>query len=675
MVFEVQKKQIAVIKNTVFLLLACSLFFTLVACDGQSKSQSDNAKKNDLATMADLSPQENFLPIAIENFKLLDHHGDAHELFYYDDAAAIVVMIHGNGCPVVRNALPDYQALAKKYSDKNVRFFLLNSNLQDNRASILKEAGEWAVNLPILIDDDQLIGESLGLTRTAEVFVIDPTAKKIVYRGPLNDRISYESQKEKAGRHFVKDALIAHLSGQVVTAANQPVKGCLINFSDRSAVDQNISYVENIAPILKKTCVSCHREGGIAPWSMSSFDMVKGFAPMIREVVRLKRMPPWHADPEVGHWLEDRSLSIADRQTLVHWIEAGALRGEGDDPLLDVSPASNAWDFGEPDLELDVPAFAVPASGLVKYQFPHIDNPLDRDVWVTAVAVKPGDPKALHHMYAGVSAAKDNEKSVTDNYLVAWSPGSNLGKMAKGTAVLLPKDSRITFEMHYTPYGRISIDRTKIALYFSDKPPDKILRYSEVLNHKLRIPAGERNYLDRAYHEFERDAHLYTLIPHSHYRGKSSQFILQYPDGDKRLLLSVPYYDFNWQIGYSFVEPLAVPAGSRLIHQTMFDNSKYNDRNPDPNRDVFWGLQAEDEMLFGPFIFTWDDESPAHITHNSKRLIYSRRMGFLDRDMDGYIEFEELPQQDRREFYPLFHRGDKDGDKKLTHSELMSAIE
>lgn len=648
-----------------------TLFFLgllLCACDGFDEH-------NGISKFPTKQGDSFIEPLPVDNFKLLDHKGKAHELFYYDDADAIVIMIHGNGCPTVRNTLPDYLALAKSLSYKNIRFFLLNSNLQDDRESIAKEALDWNISLPILVDDDQLIGESLALSRTAEVIVINPADQTIIYRGPLNDRVSHQGDKAQAKNHYVRRVLLAHLAGEAIPPAIEATEGSLIRFPHRDIDGKMISYVNDVVPILTRSCTTCHRDGGIAPWSMSSYEMVKGFAPMIREVIRVKRMPPWHADPQVGHWLEDRSLSVEDRRTLVHWVEAGALRGELDDPLPEVPPAPNTWEYGEPDLVINVPDFSVPASGVVSYQFPRVSNPLTKDVWVTAVAVRPGDTKALHHMYVGFSNQQRASESVTDNYLGSWSPGSNLGEMAEGTAVLLPHDADLTFEMHYTPYGRASIDSTQIALYFSDKPPKKILRYSEVLNHRLSIPAGERDYLDRAYHEFERDALLYKLIPHSHYRGKSSQFFLQYPNGNTELLLSVPYYDFNWQIAYSLLEPLSIPAGSKLIHQTTFDNSVHNNSNPDPTRTVTWGLQSEDEMLFGPFIFSWDDESPEHITHNYKRLIYSRRMGFLDRNMDGYLEFEEIPQGERREFYPLFHRGDKDADKKLTHQELMSAIE
>lgn len=651
----------------VLLLQACS----------ENSAVSDGSKK-DVASFIDRAGQD-YIPVPVENFKLLDHTGKAHELFYYADASAVVIMIHGNGCPIVRNALPDYQQLAETFQDQNIHFFLLNSNLQDTRDTISAEASSWGIELPILVDDDQLAGESLNLTRTAEVLIIDPKKQTIVYRGPLNDRISYERQKDNAKNHYVKDALQALLEGNTIYKAPEPTKGCLINFSGREE-HKDLSYIDDVVPILEAKCLACHREGGIAPWSMSSYSMVRGFAPMIREVVRLKRMPPWHADPNNGNWLEYRGLSTDERRKLVHWVENGAPGDSIEDPLPKLQQTKFEWSYGEPDLVIDAPSFTVPASGLVEYQYFSVKNPLDRDVWVTAASVKPGDPQAIHHLYAGVGTEdglstemEENHRATTDSYLTVWSPGSDRGKMPEGTAVLLPKGAPINFEMHYTPYGKKAVDKTQLALYFGEKPK-KILRYSEVVDHFLNIPAGVRDYEVQAYHYFERDVHIYTMIPHAHYRGKSSRFLLEYPDGAIETLLSVPYYDFNWQIGYSFPTPIKAPAGSRLIHQTSYDNSVYNISNPDPTRDVPWGSQSKDEMLFGPFTFTWDDETPDNITHNRDRLMYSRKMGFIDRNFDGKIERSELKKVHRREFFPLFHRGDKNKDDMLSFEELMSAI-
>lgn len=649
------------------ILFYISFTFMLASCDGARFTVSDQSE-------ADL-----FTPQPIDDFTLLDHHGKSHQLSYYDDAQAIVFMVHGNGCPIVRNSLSDFQSLQDIFEEKNIRFFMLNSNLQDTRDLIAKEANEWGITVPILVDDTQLIGESLNLSRTAEVLIIDPKKLEIIYRGPLSDRLGYEVQKGTASNAYVSDALESLLVGKNIKAADQKTVGCLINFPYRgNDSTPPISYSKDVAPILIKRCVSCHRDDGIGPWSMSNYDLVRGFSPMIREVIRVDRMPPWGADPSIGKWVNDLNLTVEEKQTLVHWVEEGATRDNKEDPLELYQSPSITWPFGVPDLILDLPAIKIPATGVINYQFPTIENPLKEDVWVKAVAFKPGDPKALHHMYAGVLS--NTEKSIwlhrqsTDNYLVVWTPGSKGGKMPAGTAVKLPHNARIAFEIHYTPYGRDTIDNSQIGLYFDKIKPNKILRYSEVKNEFLSIPPGAREHMVRAYHEFEFDAHLYMLLPHSHYRGRSSKVVLEYPNGDEELLLSVPKYNFNWQFGYSFTQPKSVPAGSKLVYSTVYDNSVHNMFNPDAYRRVPWGLQTYDEMLFAPFTYTLDDETPDNILHDADRLLFTRNKGYYDINWDGKLSFEEIPKEARRLYYPLFHRGDKNGDEMLSFRELMSVI-
>ena len=364
---------------------------------------------------------------AVDNFRLLDHRGESHELYYYSDASAVVLMIHGNGCPIVRNLLPDFEAVRSDYEPRGVRFLMLNSNLQDTRDSISQEAEEWHVETPILVDDSQLIGESLGLTRTAEVLVLDPKSWELVYRGPLNDRVDFERQLDAPRNTYLRDSLDAMLAGEEVSNASIATKGCLINFPAAHENHQEISYSQTIAPLLRENCVVCHQDGGIGSWPMSQHLLVQGFAPMIREVIRTGRMPPWHADPQVGHWLNDRTLSIEERRTLVHWVEAGAARGEGPDPLLEPPPpAISEHGLGEPDLVIELSPYEVPATGVVDYKYPYVENPLDRDVWIKAMVVEPGSVEVVHHALVGTSAqvSADNDERIFDNYLGGYAPGS-----------------------------------------------------------------------------------------------------------------------------------------------------------------------------------------------------------------------------------------------------------
>lgn len=612
----------------------------------------------------------------VEDFMLLDQNGKAHHLYYYSDAKAVVIMIQGNGCPVVRNLLPDFKKIRDNYESKGVVFLMMNSNLQDNRETIRAESEEWAIDFAILDDETQLIGEALGVTRTAEVLVLDPDSWNIVYRGAINDRVTYERQRKVAEDHYLVNTLDAMLAGEQYAVKAKAAMGCLINFPARNEPHDQISYTETVAPILQKNCVACHMSGGIAPWAMNSYLMVKGFSPMIREVIRTRRMPPWHADPQVGQWRDDRSMSATEQQQLVHWIEAGSPRGEGKDPLSELVQPQPQWPLGEPDLVIEVPAFDVPASGVVEYQFPVIVNPLDKDVWVRAVTIVPGQVSVVHHVLAGTSepgeVPANNNESVFSNYLGGYAPGNETTHMPAGTGVFVPKGTHFLLQMHYTPVGKALTDRTRLGLYFHDQRPANFLRHNVVLNPRIRIPAYASEHQESAYFEFDKEAILYSLLPHSHYRGKSSTFSLRYPDGHEELLLSAPNYDFNWQRGYEFVRPLPVPAGSKLIHRTVYDNSAQNPSNPDPSRIVPWGLQSWDEMLYGDFTFSWVEETSMQPIHDNERMEVTQWFGFMDLDMDGRLSWDELPQRMQNRMQESFALSDSNKDNALSIDEYIA---
>ena len=526
----------------------------------------------------------------VENFELLDHNGSAHELYYLSDAPAVVLMAHATACDAFDAYRSRFEALAADYGERGVRFVMLNTDGPGARAAIRAEDA----GVPVLIDEAGIIGESLGLTRAGETLLIDPDGWRLVHRGA-----------------DVGEALADFLAGAEVAAESELPGGCPIQVAAPVAT---VSYAEDVAPILADNCLTCHRQDGIGPWAMTGYDMVRGFAPMIREVIRTRRMPPWHADPVHGRFANDRSLTNDEVRTLVHWIEAGAPRGEGVDPLAAFEHDWPQWALGEPDLVLDIPAFDVPASGVVEYQYQRVRNPLDRDVWVRGTEILPGDRSALHHVITRFSVpAPDSAEGRfgrRDGGLGGYVPGRVAGEFPDGTGTLLPAGAMIVFQMHYTPYGKAVTDRSRLGLYFHDAPPKHALASAVLMNTDIRIPANAKSHSDYAQRTFKRDILVYDLLPHAHYRGKASAFHAYYPDGSEETLLSVPNYDFNWQTTYEFAEPKVLPAGTRVVHTTWWDNSAQNPANPDPNREVPWGRQSWDEMLFGAISFRYLEESP-----------------------------------------------------------------
>ena len=472
----------------------------------------------------------------VENFRLLDHTGTSHELFYYSNKKAIAFLVQGNGCPIVRNAMPRFKELRDEFSHQGVQFLMLNANLQDSRDSINKEADTYLYDIPILNDTTQLIGEALKLSRTGEVFVVDPKTWTVSYTGALDDRLTYEHQKPTATKHYLRDALTNMVDGVPVIEPQTEGLGCLINFPEqqplRKAKHVQISYIDDIAPILLNNCVTCHREGGLGPWAMTDYNMVLGFAPMIREVIRTQRMPPWHADPQVGHWRNDRSLTAQEMKMLVHWIEAGAPRGEGDDPLANNQQAYYAWDaqdtLGPPDYVIDIPPMEIPATGVVDYQYHTVSNPIGDNVWVKAAEIVPGDRQVLHHVITTfgykVTQGKHAGRFKPIGGLRGYAPGLNNDGFPADTGVLLPADVKFEFQMHYTPVGRATVDASKMGIWVHDKPPKYRLISTFVANTQIRIPAGANNHAESVDMRLAQDALLYNLMPHAHFRGKAAEF-------------------------------------------------------------------------------------------------------------------------------------------------------
>lgn len=520
-------------------------------------------------------------PDTIDNFRLTDQQGASHELYYLSDMKAVVLLAQGTACEASQKAAAQLEGLRARYEPRGVTFLVLDSNLTDatSREALAKQAG---VGLPILMDEAQLVGESLGIKRNGEVLIANPQDWKVAYRG---------------GVGAVPAALDSMLAGAAVKPAASEVAGCPIKMPerDRSQAHAQISYEKTIAPMLIDKCVSCHRDGGIGPWQMNSYDMVRGFAPMIREVVRTQRMPPWHADPHYSAFSNDRGLSLDQTRALVHWIEAGSPRGSGADPLLTQKKDWPQWPLGKPDLIVELPSFTVPSTGTIPYQMTKVENPLDHDVWVRAVDWVPGERGVVHHIIASAGGAERRGAVSLNNYV----PGVEPLQLPPEAGILLPAHATFHFQTHYTSNGKVLTDTTKMGLYFRKDAPKYNFRSLVFANNKLRIPPNTKWHEETAEQTLKAEAIIYTLHPHAHYRGKASRFVAYYPDGKTQTLLNIPAYDFNWQGTYELNEPMRIPAGTRIVYSQWYDNSTQNKANPDANREVTWGEQTWDEMIFG----------------------------------------------------------------------------
>ena len=542
-------------------------------------------------------------PEIVEDFGLHDQDGAFHSLYYYSDAAAIVLYVQGNGCPIVRNGVTSLDAIRDEYASQGVVFLMLNANPQDDRDSVAEEARAYGMNYPILVDETQLVASSLGVLRTAEAIVIRPANWEIVYRGPIDDRLDYEAQKVEAGGTYLADALAATVSGRAPTTARVAPRGCLVALP--AADGAAPTYTGRVAEILDERCLPCHVADGIGPFAIESYEDARGWAPMIREVVRTRRMPPWHADPHVGVFANDGSLTVEETQAIVRWAEAGAPRGDGPDALVDAARVAPSWQLGEPDLIVTIPEQDVPATGIIDYRYLEIPAPNDRDVWVRGVQVLPGSYAATHHVLVsidypeGFPAPWEAESRWLDRVFAAYAPGADAEAFPDGSGRVLPAGSTLIFQLHYTATGRPETDASRLGIYLSDEAPDTEYLFTGPVNGDIELPPGAKSYEASAERVFDVDTTLHGMFPHMHFRGKSFTYEAEYPDGTTELLLSTPNYSFNWQRAYMLEEPKTLPAGTKIVCRAVFDNSAQNKFNPDPTQTVTWGDQSFDEMLIG----------------------------------------------------------------------------
>jgi len=364
------------------------------------------------------------------------------------------------------------------------------------------------------------------------------------------------------------------------------------------------TFSRDVAPIVFKNCISCHRNGEIAPMSLMNYKEVRPWARAIREKVATRDMPPWHADPKYGEWRNDRRMSQADVDTIVKWVDGGAK--EGDPKDLPPSPTfASGWQIGQPDQIFYMPEeFTVPAQGTVPYTYFTVPTNFKEDRYIEALEARAGDLSVVHHIVIYVREPGNEQpkrRDIGTGLLGALSPGMTPFRSSPGTAKLIKAGSNLVFQMHYTPSGKVTKDRSMVGLIYSKKPVDKAITTTAAYDMRFAIPANAKNYEVKASYEFDEDSEIVSFSPHMHLRGKDFLYRAIYPDGRSEVLLSVPEYDFNWQVYYYPKKSLKMPKGTKIEAIAHFDNSTGNPMNPDPNKVVRFGEQTWEEMMNGFF--------------------------------------------------------------------------
>jgi mono/diheme cytochrome c family protein len=380
---------------------------------------------------------------------------------------------------------------------------------------------------------------------------------------------------------------------------------CLAALASDGRSSAQITFSKDVAPIFYKHCVGCHRPGEIAPMSLLTYKDARPWARAIKEKVLLRQMPPWHADQRYGEFANDRRLTQKEIDTIAAWVDQGAKEGDPKD-LPPAPQLVEGWNIGKPDVIFYMPQeFTVPAEGVVEYKYFTVPTNFTEDKWVQAAEIRPGNRQVVHHIIVFV------QKGFERKLLTGYAPGEQPSIIPRGVAKKIPAGANLVFQMHYTPNGQQTKDRSYIGLIFSKEPPKRELLTRPIMNSRFVIPPGHPNYRVESSWTFPEDGHIYALMPHMHLRGKSFQYRLTYPDGTSKVILSVPKYDFNWQSYYLFKEPVLAPKGSRVDCIAYFDNSPNNKYNPDPTKEVRWGDQTWEEMMIGWMSYTLEREDVA----------------------------------------------------------------
>ena len=418
----------------------------------------------------------------------------------------------------------------------------------------------------------------------------------------------------------------------------------------------SVTFHKDVLPILQQHCQSCHRPGNIAPMSFLSYESTRPWAKAMKAAVLTRKMPPWFADPQYGHYANDPSLSKSDAEIIAKWADNGAPQGDAKDAPAPIQWAANGW-TAKPDVVLKGVPYTVPATppkNVIEWMTLTTPTGFTKDTWVTSVEIKPSELGVTHHICisfvphrpsadfnkllwvdkqrdeAGVEVAPAARKAVLPTAdgkgieapnrpvraaaneatagvglgFTCYVPGRALSDFRQFHAgMLIPAGYDLNWTIHYTPNGTELTDRPEIGLTIADQAPERQLieSFGGTDPAKFAIPPNDGNYGPTPSETtFLRDAELVWMSPHMHLRGKDMLYKLIFPDGTERVILNVPHYDFNWQLGYELAQPVKVPKGTKLLVYGHYDNSVNNKFNPDPNRTVYQGNMTWEEM-FAPF--------------------------------------------------------------------------
>ncbi len=548
----------------------------------------------------------------IRDVAFTDITGKKHKLGDFakspSKSKVLVIALTDTSCPITKKYLPTLAEVEDAYSEIGVAFLFVNLNEADKLAAIKDAIKTNKLTSPYVHDTSGALGKALGAMTTTDVFVLDE-ARTLIYRGAVDDQYGFGYTKSRPSEHFLVEAIEAALANKQPKTRATWAPGCALALdpsekNSAQVISNDVTYHNRISRIVANNCLQCHRKGGNGPFSLKTYKDVMANKGMISSVVKRGVMPPWFAAAGEVHFANDRSLPEQDKADLQSWFKAGAPMGDRADAPLPRTFVSE-WNIGKPDAIFTIPKpIAIKATGVMDYINVRVKTNFKETRWVSAMQVKPTARQVVHHVLVLVEAPRDpatgrRGRRNADGFFAAYVPGNDNRIFPEGTGKEIPAGAILHFQLHYTPNGKATVDQTSFGVVFTKEKPANIVRTIGIANPRFRIPPHASNHSVTAQIPINYNVTLLGLFPHMHVRGKSFKYEIIAPDGKRKLILDVPQYDFNWQLGYYFADPYQVPRGSRLVATGWFDNSKDNPANPDPERTVRWGKQTTDEMMIG----------------------------------------------------------------------------
>lgn len=543
----------------------------------------------------------------------------AAALFQPAQPKGTVNLFLSTDCPMAMKYTSRINALHTQFGS-DFEFVAYFPNEMETLAAVQTYVKERGYTFTTKLDPAGAKAKSLGVTHVPE-FVVTDTAGRVLYQGAFDDAAEDPARVKTP---YLSRALEAIASGKTPTIAKTAASGCLLMAGGNAPAKPVVTYADHVANILNTRCLECHRPGEVAPFSLVGYENAKKWSQNILRATEAKRMPPWKAVPGFGEFAGENRLTEAELQTLRDWVDAGAPRGDADkEPTPPKFP--EGWRLGEPDLTLkNEKPFNLEADGADVYRNFVFKTNFAEPRYVTAMDVRPGNKKVVHHVIAFVDVSGRAEKLEADTHdgqagyttfggpgfapdtsFGGWAPGYRANPADPGMGFLLKPGATVVVQVHYHKSGKPEQDQTEIGLYFSKVPVTRVLELAWVAQPFLRIPAGEPAHTARLVYPIRMDATIYGVMPHMHLLGRSMKAEIEFPDGTRQPLIHVDDWDFRWQLGYQLKQPIKVPKGSKIVAEAVFDNSASNPHQPNnPPKDVRWGEDTTDEMFLLVVPFT-----------------------------------------------------------------------